>query len=84
MEVGDQGADIARAVLLAALPAALPHIINVPDQPPCHPVTWHLQNKLYARSAHGHSLWSAPPESGWPVKVAGVVHRVDLACGTSN
>ena len=44
MEVGDQGADVARAVLLAALPAALPHIINIPDQSPCYPVRWHVQN----------------------------------------
>ena len=34
MEVCDQGANVARAVLLAALPAALPHIINVPEAAP--------------------------------------------------
>ena len=38
VEVGDQGADVARAVLLAALPAALPHIVDIPDQTPCHPL----------------------------------------------
>lgn len=52
MEVSDQGADVARAVLLAALPAALPHIVDVPDQPPCHAVTWYLQTKLYEKSVH--------------------------------
>ena len=32
MEVCDQGADVARAVLLAGLPAAPPHVIDVPEQ----------------------------------------------------